>query len=153
MLNRFYNLSHREQLVTLVGGVLALLMLLYTVLWAPLSERRDNLEIQNRAVHEKLQRVDELAGRVLALRESVGADTRQAPANLTQLVNQRSASHGLKVSRLQPNSRGELQIRFEEVGFNALLSWLHQLEYGDGLRTREVSITRAGTTEIGRAHV
>ena len=51
----------------------------------------------------------------------------------------------LPVSRLQPNSRREIQVRLESAAFDDLIAWLHQMEYGERLLVREVSITQAGS--------
>ena len=69
---------------------------------------------------------------------------RQRSRNLTSLINQSTAQHGLEVSRLQPNARGDIQVRFEAMPFDNLLSWMHRLEAGEGLGIAEVSVTQAG---------
>jgi len=56
----------------------------------------------------------------------------------------------LQVSRLQPNSRGEIQVRLENAAFDDLLQWLHQMEYREGLLVREVSVTQTGA--VGRVN-
>ncbi|MCB1697581.1 MAG: type II secretion system protein M, partial [Halioglobus sp.] len=78
------------------------------------------------------------------LRDGGGADTSQR--NLTALVNQSTGRHGLQVSRLQPNSRGDIQVRLENAVFDDLLAWLDELENREGLLVTEVAITQSGTT-------
>ena len=153
MLDTFLKLKHREQLILLFGGVAALLMMLYLLVWAPLAERADNLAVQNSAAAAQLERVDSMASRLQTLRAAGDGGQRRGGGNVSQLVNSRAATYGLKVSRLQPNSRGELQVRFEDVAFNSLLSWMHQLEVSDGLRAREVSITRTSTPGVVSATI
>ncbi len=53
--------------------------------------------------------------------------------------------------RLQPNSRGEIQVRVENASFDDVLKWLHEMEYGQGLLVREVSVTQANSA--GRVNV
>jgi len=48
------------------------------------------------------------------------------------------------VKRLQPNSRGEVQIRFEGADFDALLRFLEQVEGVSGLTVLDASISSAG---------
>ncbi len=151
-MDKFLELKHREQVIVVLGGLLALIMLLYLLVWTPLQEQADSLRAQNIAIAAAVARVDTLASRLLAVRESGGKIAGSA-TNISQLVNSRAARLGLKVSRLQPNSRGELQVRFEDVSFNDVLSWLHQLEVNDGLSTREVSITRASLPGVVSATV
>ena len=64
--------------------------------------------------------------------------------NLTRTLNQAGQANGLPIKRLQPNSRGEVQIRFEAVDFDGLLQFLEQIEGASGLAVLEASVTSAG---------
>lgn len=139
----FSSLTQREQLsLLLLGGALAL-YLVYMLLVAPLTNARDDLARQNRSVAESLQRVDVMVSQILALREG-GASASQS-RNLTALVNRSTAALGLQVSRLQPNSRGEIQVRLEGVPFDDLVDWLHRMEMRERLLVRELSVTQGGS--------
>ena len=129
-------------------GLVLVLYLLYVLLWSPLDSKRDSLEVQNRSVSGTLQRVDAMVSELLHLRDTgVQAGSRR---NLTSLINQSTSRLQLQVSRLQPNSRGEIQVRMENAAFDDVLAWLHEMEYREGLLVREVSITQAGA--VGRVN-
>jgi type II secretory pathway component PulM len=135
--------TQREQVSLLALALVVALYLLYMLTWSPLGAARDSLVVQNRGVEASLQRVDALVSEILYLRDSgVRAGARR---NLTTLINRSTAALDLQVSRLQPNSRGEIQVRLESAAFDDLLAWLHQMEYREGLLVREVSITQAGS--------
>ncbi|MCB1710362.1 MAG: type II secretion system protein M [Halioglobus sp.] len=140
----FAGLNQREQLSLLLLGFALVLYLLYMLAWAPLAERRQQLAQQNQGVALSLQRVDAMVSQIMQLRDGGGADTSQR--NLTALVNQSTGRHGLQVSRLQPNSRGDIQVRLENAVFDDLLAWLDELENREGLLVTEVAITQSGTT-------
>ena len=55
----------REQGALLALAIVVGAWLLYTLLWTPLSSRRDTLEQQNTAVAEQLQRVDTMVAQYL----------------------------------------------------------------------------------------
>lgn len=118
--------------------------LLYMLLWLPLDGRREQLARQNEGVAASLQRVDAMVSEIMRLRDGEAAGGAQR--NLTTLVNQSTARHGLQVTRLQPNSRGDIQVRLEGAVFDQLLGWLDQLENGEGLLVTEVAITQAGAS-------
>lgn len=139
----FAQRNQREQLSLCLLGVALLLYLLYILLWSPLERRRDDLAAQNTAIAASLSRVDAMASELLALRE--GGPRPGAGRNLTTLVNQSTSRAQLPVSRLQPNARGEIQVRLENAAFDDLLGWLYEMEYQEGLLLREVSITEAGS--------
>jgi type II secretory pathway component PulM len=134
--------NQREQMALLVLGVVVPIYLLYVLAWSPLQDSREQLQLQNRAEAEKLQRVETMVSQYLQLQAS-GQSGKQR-RNLTTLINSSTAARGLSVARLQPNSRGEIQVRFENAGFDDLMSWLHRMEHGEGLRIGEVSVTPAG---------
>jgi type II secretory pathway component PulM len=142
----FSQFNQREQLSLLVLGFALALYLLYMLVWSPLASQRDQLEVQNRGVAASLQRVDAMVSEVLQLRAAEGGSSAGARRNLTSLINQSTRRLQLAVTRLQPNSRGEIQVRFEAAAFDDLLQWLHEMESVEGLLVREASITQAGSS-------
>lgn len=144
----FLQLNQREQVSLLAMGLAVGLYLLYMLIWSPLDGARDRLAQQNEGVATSLQRVDAMVSEITRLRES-GARP-GARRNLTSLINQSTSALALPVSRLQPNSRGEIQVRLENAAFDDLLTWLYQMEYREGLLVREVSVTQAGS--VGRVN-
>ena len=151
MRNWFAGLTQREQLSLMVMCLALGLYLLYVLLVAPLGQARDQLAAQNKGVAESLQRVDVMVSQIMALRDS-GASGKQR-RNLTSLINRSTAAAKLQVSRLQPNSRGEIQVRMEGAAFDDLMAWLYQVEHRDNLLVREVSITQAGAAGVVNATV
>jgi general secretion pathway protein M len=139
----FLQHNQREQVSLLVLAFALGLYLLYMLVWSPLDSLRDKLEVQNRGVAATLQRVDAMVSEVMQIRDS-GTST-SSRRNLTSLINQSTSRLGLQVSRLQPNARGEIQVRLESAAFDTVLLWLHEMEFREGLLVREVSITQAGS--------
>lgn len=144
----FLRLEQREQLSLLLLAFALGMYVLYMLLWSPLDSARDQLTLQNRGVSESLQRVDAMVSEITQLRDSGGGNSKRR--NLTSLINQSTGRLQLQVSRLQPNSRGEIQVRLESAVFDDLLQWLHEMEYGESLLVREVSITQGGA--VGRVN-
>jgi len=140
----FAGLNQREQLSLIALAFAVTLYLLYLLAWAPLAARRAQLATQNEGVAQSLQRVDAMVSEIMRLRDGGTAAT--TGRNLTVLVNQSTGRHGLQVSRLQPNSRGDIQVRLENAVFDDLLAWLDEVENREGLLVTEVAITQSGTT-------
>jgi general secretion pathway protein M len=139
----FGKFDQREQLSLLALAAAIVLYFVYMLVWSPLNSSRAELIEQNVRVASSLERVDAMVSELLFLRES-GSATSRSRVNVTSLVNRTTASAGLQVSRLQPNSRGEIQVRLEGAVFDNVLGWLHAIEYQHGLLVREVSITQSG---------
>lgn len=146
----FSGLNQREQMSLLVLGFALALYVLYMLIWLPLHDMRDNLEQQNRGVAGSLERVDAMVSEIMQLRDS-GASAGGTRRNLTALINRSTNRLQLQVSRLQPNSRGEIQVRFEGAAFDDVLTWLYEMEYREGLLVREVSVTPSGA--VGRVNI
>jgi general secretion pathway protein M len=145
----FAQLNQREQVSLLVLALALVLYLLYLFVWSPLDTRREQLALQNTAIAESQVRVDAMVSQLLQLREA-GAKT-GTQRNLTSVINESTGRFQLPVMRLQPNSRGEIQVRVENASFDDVLKWLHEMEYGEGLLVREVSVTQANSA--GRVNV
>ena len=136
----FESLPSRDQ-IALMALVAALgLWLFVQLIFIELDGRRDRLTQSNQALTEKLIRVDLKVEQLAALR----AGGRDQKLNLTRALSQASEANGLAVKRLQPNSRGEVQIRFEGVAFDNLLQFLQQIEGVSGLAVLDASVSSAG---------
>jgi type II secretory pathway component PulM len=136
----FESLPSRDQ-IALMALVAALgLWLFVQLIFIELDGRRARLNEGNQALAEKLIRVDLKVEQLAALRVG-GGDQK---INLTRTLSQASEANGLAVKRLQPNSRGEVQIRFEGVAFDNLLQFLEQIEGVSGLAVLDASVSSAG---------
>jgi type II secretory pathway component PulM len=145
----FVRLNQREQMSVLLLAVALFLYLLYMLVWSPLDQRREELLVQNAAIAESLVRVDAMVSELLQLRS--GGAQPGVRRNLMSVINASTGRLQLPVSRLQPNSRGEIQVRLEDAAFDDVLKWLHEMEFQEGLLVRELSVTQTGT--IGRANI
>ncbi|MFT6956303.1 MAG: general secretion pathway protein M [Halieaceae bacterium] len=148
----------RDQISLLILAGFMIVYIAYMVLWSPLDNLRDEMIQRNFATSKSLQQVDAMVSQIIRLRDTGGAKNGSARRNLTAVINQSTRRQGLAVSRLQPNSRGEIQVRLEAAVFDDLMSWLHAMEYSQSLLVLEVSLTQAGdsgrvnaTVRIGQA--
>jgi general secretion pathway protein M len=145
----FAQLNQREQVSLLLLALALALYLLYMFVWSPLDARREQLVLQNTAIAESQVRVDAMVSQLLQLRE--GGAKAGGQRNLTSVINESTGRFQLPVMRLQPNSRGEIQVRVENASFDDVLKWLHEMESGEGLLVREASVTQANSA--GRVNV
>ena len=136
----FESLPSRDQIALMALFAALGLWLFVQLIFIELDGRRDRLTQSNKALTEKLIRVDLKVEQLAALR--AGGDDQKI--NLTRTLSQASEANGLAVKRLQPNSRGEVQIRFEGVAFDNLLKFLEQIEGVSGLAVLDASVSSAG---------
>jgi general secretion pathway protein M len=146
----FQKFTQREQVYLLAVGMAILLYLLLVVLWQPLSHKRNEMEIRNVQVAQQLARVQALASELQQLQSS---GSKRNNLNMNELINNSTNKYGIRPSRIQPNSRGETQIRFENVGFTPLLRWLHEIEDEEGILVREVAINQGDRGGVVKATI
>ncbi|CAN0603926.1 unnamed protein product [Ectocarpus sp. 12 AP-2014] len=149
----FLRFSMRDQLALLMLAAALGLYILIMLVFRPLGQARAELDDRNHATAEALVRVDELVTQVRALRSNGGARPQAASRNLTELINDSAESFGLAINRLQPNSRGAVQLRFETVSLESLLRWLHRLETAESVLVEELSISQTANAGVVGASV
>ena len=142
----FAQLNQREQMSLLLLGLAVAVYLFYIFVWSPLDSKRDELALQNAAISESQVRVDAMVSELMQIRQS-GVQT-GARRNLTSVINESTSRLQLPVIRLQPNSRGEIQVRLENAVFDDVLTWLYQMEYTEHMLVREVSLTQSNAAGL-----
>ena len=141
MKDMFFNMTRREQIYVLVMVAAVGLWLLFTFALAPASAAREAMKASNESAINLLERVDAKATELIRIRQE---GSTQNNGSLVSAVSRSSELAGLPVRRLQPNSRGEVQVRYEAVDYDDLARWLYQVEMVEGLVVVEASITQAG---------
>ncbi|EED36325.1 hypothetical protein NOR51B_2275 [Luminiphilus syltensis NOR5-1B] len=137
----FRQLPQRDQIaLLLLAGALSL-WLVYQALLMPAKTQRERLLATNDAAAQLLGRVDTKVSQLMYLREQGGSRRSQ---NITATINSTTRALGIAVQRMQPNSRGEVQIRMEDVDYDLLVRWLHRIEVVEGLLIVEASIAQSG---------
>lgn len=149
MMQRLEQLKPRERLLVIGGGLLALLLLGWALLWDPLTRSEQVLKV----------RVQALQADVAWMRQSASQLATQA---LTQAPNMSGSAlsaveSGLTAARLNaglkqlsPVGEGRVRVVLEGVSFDALMDWLQQLERDFGLSAEEFSTrqTAPGAVDV-----
>ena len=146
----FLKLTARAQGYLLALAVALVLYVLLMGIWRPLSAMRDDMAERNEATEDKLSRVQALASELKQLKS---AGVPQSKRNMNQLINTSTADLGIRPSRISPNSRGETQIRFENVGYPELMRWLYRMEYGEGIAVKEAAINQGDRSGLVKATI
>lgn len=145
-------LSERERWLTGGGGALALLVLVYALLWQPFRTHLVNLRQAVAAQRQDLAWMQQAAAEVKRLSASPAAAMAQQnnPQSLLTLVDQtaRTAGLGTVMKRIEPQGDDKLRVQFEQVSFNQLIHWLGSLEQEYGVTIANVTLDRQ--SEAGR---
>lgn len=141
-------LSLRDQsMLALLAGALAL-YLLYQALWHPLAAANQRLENQNIATEKSLAAVTQMTAQLHALQQTNTQNTAASGENLTQLIDRTVAANNLRMSRFQPGSSGDVQVRLDNMAFDQVLRWLNELEATESVTIRELVIAPGSATGL-----
>ncbi len=133
-------LSLRDQaMLALLAGALALYMV-YQVLLHPLAAANQRLENQNVAAQKTLAAVTQMAAELRALQQSATQSDSGQSENLTQVIDRTVAAHQLRMSRFQPGSSGDVQVRLDNMSSDQVLRWLNELESVQNVTIRELVV-------------
>lgn len=151
----FENLQPRERLYVIGGGICLLILLLYTMVWAPLSskvtsarktvaQQREDLEWM-RAASEQVQK--------LGLNRPSARGSRNR--SLLAVVDQDIQAAQLKsaLQRMEPEGSQSVKIWINKGSFDALIGMLGKLETEQGVSVKSLSINPTDTQGLVDARV
>lgn len=142
LLQRYNQLSEREQRLVMVSAVVLLIGMFYWLLWSPLNNALDKSRNTVATQQQLLTWVSKNANKVEQLRRS-GSHSQAFHGSLPQAVNQTAEQNKIAIARMQPQG-DELQVWVDEASFNAVVNWLQALE------SMGVVIIKADMAETGK---
>jgi general secretion pathway protein M len=121
------SLEPRERVMLAAGGVAAAIIVAWTLIWSPLSNRAAELGetvAQKQRMLASLQRA-----RALEMPDVPGVDA-SLRQSLVLLIDQTHKGYGLTgtLVRNQPDGQDGIRVTFEDAGFDALIAWLGTLQ-------------------------
>lgn len=142
----FLDQSPRDQMMLSVGGIAVVLYILLFMVLMPLYDNLEKTQQRNLAAMAEQQRVRELAGQVMAQKQSPSGST--AGQNLNALLNESLREHGLTMENFQP-SGNTARVRLGASEFNKVLAWLTEMEIKHGVQIKDLTITEQGPGAVG----
>jgi general secretion pathway protein M len=140
----YAELSRREQLVVVTGAAIAALIIVWALLWRPLTlgveSTRTALAAQQ-ALLLDLRRAESLTGAAAA---PGGAAELQS---LVVLVDRTHREHGLTgaLSRNQPDGPDGIRVTLQDAAFDSLMAWLTALQQNYRVTVESASINGSRT--------
>lgn len=146
--SRFKQMSLRDQaMLALLGGVL-LLYVIYMAGWRPLAQANAQLRLQLQAAEQSLENIGRLAAEFRLLQQRSEQSGNAARGNLAEVIDRSVKAQQLQMSRLQPGSSGDVQVRLDNVAVDRALRWLDQLENAEAVQVRDLSMTVGASTGL-----
>ena len=136
------SLATREQQVVTFGGVFLFIGIVYWGIWSPISTAQTDAERDVKSAQQTLQYVEQAANKIAGLNQT--GTSVQAQGSLSSIVNVVAGQYQLEITRMQPQGN-VVQIWMDEVPFDALISYLHDLVEQKGLTLDSVDLAESDT--------
>ncbi|MCO7225195.1 type II secretion system protein GspM [Pleionea sp. CnH1-48] len=148
LLEKYEQLSERDQLAAKIIAIAAVVGILIFGILMPI----------NNAVNELESDVSDNRKAIVMLQEAApqaGGNSRgkQSYRSLSDVVTRTSRSNGFSLSRIEEKKNGELQVWFDRIAFDKMISWLANLQNTYGISSSDVAISQTSEVGIVRANV
>ncbi|GGP49714.1 type II secretion system protein M [Shewanella algicola] len=136
-------LATREQ--QLVGFCAAILVVgfVYWGIWTPISNAQIDAERSHKAAQQTLNYVKQTANKLAGLKQA--GTKASARGSLSSIVNQTAGQYQLEITRMQPQG-DKIQIWMDDIPFDVLLGYLHELVEQKGLTLDSVDLAESDVT-------
>lgn len=145
LIELFNRYPRREQLALFSLAMVLAVFVLWVVLLNPLQKKRAQLTAANAATSQSLGKVRIMAAQIQQLRSQGSAGN--SSDNINGIIDSSLRANGLTMSGFQPGAGGEVRLRLERASYTALMQWLHEIEFKQGISVRDLSI--AATNDPG----
>ena len=136
------SLAIREQQLVGFCGFFVLIGGLYWGIWSPISSAQEDAERNHKAALQTLNYVKKAANEIAGLAQA-GAKAK-VKGSLSSIVNQTAGQYSLEITRMQPQGN-KIQLWMDDVPFDALLGYLHELVVQKGLTLDSVDLSESDT--------
>jgi general secretion pathway protein M len=113
------SLQKREQQLLFFAGITLMVAAFYGLLWAPLHQSYQSQQQQLQQVSQQLLQVSSFPA--VSVQKKI-------QGSLTDIISTSARTHNIQVSRMQPQN-DQMQVMLNDISFDQLLSWLHELQY------------------------
>lgn len=149
------SLSSEEKQTTLLGTLVAAILLIYALIWSPLSNKVDALRDKihhNQALLSWMQQSDK---KIELLEKSQQPSSRNANLSLLNIIQTESnqTAFANNISQLQQAENDSVDLRLQKVSFDALIKWIIDLCSKEKLVITQLSATPGTTPGIVDAEI
>jgi type II secretory pathway component PulM len=151
-LRSFNSLDEREKRVAIIGGVLAVLILVFGVI-LPLDRTVARTRARVLSKQADLAWMRGVTPELIAAGPAPAAPTSQRSMLVVVDGAAREAGLGTALTSSEPSGAGGLQVRLEKAPFDAVVAWLARLSEQDGISVESATMDSAGPSGIVNAGV
>lgn len=141
LLSGWRGLQPRERVIIAVGSITALILVCYTLVWTPVQRDLARLRVSVPKAQAQLDLMRAQAHQIARLR--AGASPTGTTGDLLTKLERSALARGLRqhITSMEPDGDNAARLSLDAVNFNALLSWLADLQQQSGVRADTATIT------------
>ena len=151
---RWMALEPRERRVLTVAIVVLAAFLFYILLWSRMQSDLGRLRVSVPKDQARLGIMQAQAMQVAQLRAQ-GVTGRTQGGNILSVIEQTAAARGLKqaITRMEPEGANNVRLNLDSVSFNALVTWLGDLQKQHGIRVDSTTLEALPAPGMVRARL
>jgi len=155
MKNWFANLSEREKFLVLGGGAIAVILLLYFLLWLPFSVKIANEQSTLAAQKQLLSWMQPATQQVLELQKTQTKAQKVGAGSLLSTVDRSLKQSALAKFSVQidQTDNNQVNVQFNSIPFDPLVSWLIEVNKRYHISVQQLSLTSEATIGMVKGQV
>lgn len=149
------NLALREKQMVGAGGIVIALFLIYEIIWAPFINKMDHIRKEIRNDQQLLVWMQASDQHIQALERILKKDHARSTASLLGIVQTQinNSNVGKGATQLKEADSDSVQVSFQSVSFDELVTWLNTLWQEQGLIVSQARVTPGNTPGIVSADI
>lgn len=145
------NISERERWMLIGCGVFLIIYLLYMLVYSPIQSGLAEKENQIQSKHHLLQWMRDAKAQYQMVSQIKPLNASQMLTVLTAQLKQTSFKQF--PYQLQQTNAGDIQLSFDEVPYNAWISWLWKMHERYAIDLKQLNIERTSVPGVVKASV
>ncbi len=146
----YANLQERERLILLVAIAVLIPLMLYLLLWEPLSKEVSSLRNSVNAGQKQVAWLQQASQEVKALNAASDTSPRQQNVSLISAVESTANQRGIRseIKRIEPQGNNKISIEIDNAAFDEIIEWISLLQ--DQYGASVVQFNASGSDQPGR---
>ena len=136
-------ITAREQQLVSVGGSIALLVIVYYLIWLPAASTLETNQQKLKSTEQTLLWVESNVEKLLA-EGGIQDQTEGRKQNLSRLISSTAKRNNIDISRIQ-NQNEQVDVWINDVQFTAFLKWVTALKNDNKVSIINVDISQNQT--------
>lgn len=154
-IEKWQQLSARERILLIIGAIFIVVSLFYLLLWEPLTTAVEHYREDVIANRVLLRQVKEIGPEITQLRSQMNRSQIKSQAELIAVIEKTIKKSRIQeaVTEIGSGPENSARLRFDEVSFDELMTWLIDLQQKQGIVVNTITIEKLPTVGMVKAQL